>query len=50
MTVERVFTGTANLEDVLISILSNQIDSITTNLYDDDRANVIPSNTEGVAE
>lgn len=49
MTVERVFTGTADLEDVLISILSNQIDSIATNLYDDDRANVIPSNTEGVA-
>lgn len=50
MKVERVFTGTVNLEDILSSILSNQIDSLTDGLYHEDRANVIPSDTEGVAE
>ncbi|WP_183187593.1 hypothetical protein [Brevibacillus panacihumi] len=50
MQVERTFIGTANLEDILSSILNNQFDSISTSQYDKDRANVIPSDTEGVAE
>ncbi|MEF3310759.1 hypothetical protein PV433_17895 [Paenibacillus sp. GYB004] len=50
MQVERTFIGTASLEDILSSILSHQFDSIKVNQYDDDRANVIPSDSEGVAE
>jgi hypothetical protein len=50
MVVERDFIGVASLEDILISILSYQIDSISDDLYDSYRANVIPSKTEGVAE
>ncbi|WP_165842317.1 hypothetical protein [Paenibacillus xerothermodurans] len=49
MKIERTFTGTANLEDILLSILSTQIDSITAKMYDEVRANAIPSNTEGAA-
>lgn len=50
MIIERKFTGTANLEEVLLSLLSNQIDSIADGLYDEGRTNVIPSDMEGVAE
>lgn len=50
MIIEREFTGTAMLEEVLLSLLNNQIDSIADSIYDDVRTNVIPSNTEGVAE
>lgn len=49
MQIERTFTGTANLEDIILSILNSQIDRISANMYDEDRANVIPSDTEGVA-
>lgn len=50
MKIERSFTGTAKLEDILLSILYSQIDRISANIYDEERANVIPSDTEGVAE
>ena len=50
MIIERNFTGTDNLEDILLSILSGQIDKIIMNPYHEDRANAIPSDTEGVAE
>lgn len=50
MEIERAFIGTANLEDILLSLLTNQIDNIIANLYDKDGADAIPSNTEGAAE
>ncbi|MGF9715102.1 hypothetical protein [Paenibacillus naphthalenovorans] len=50
MEIERTFVGTASLEDILSSILSNQIDTIEAEIYDNDRANVIPSHMEGVTE
>ncbi|MED1914447.1 hypothetical protein [Brevibacillus sp. DP1.3A] len=50
MIVERSFTGTVSLEEILSSILCLQIDSIEAEKYDKDRANVIPSHMEGVAK
>ncbi|MNP85372.1 hypothetical protein D3C76_1850840 [compost metagenome] len=50
MKIERTFVGTASLEDILSSILSQQIDTIEAEKYDDIRANVIPSHMEGVAK
>ncbi|MGE6896495.1 hypothetical protein [Priestia flexa] len=52
MNIERTFTGTSNIEDILLSILNTQIDKIIGNPYDDTRANAIPSelDTEGMVE
>ncbi|WP_164553278.1 hypothetical protein [Brevibacillus marinus] len=50
MIIERNITGRNNLEDILLSILNGQIDKIILNSYDEDRANAVPSDTEGVAE
>jgi len=50
MIVERTFTGTVSLEEILSSILCLQIDSIEAEKYYKDRANVIPSHMEGVAK
>ncbi|WP_175400638.1 hypothetical protein [Paenibacillus sp. KS1] len=46
MNIERRFTGTTNIEDILLSIISGQIDKIITIPYDEIRANAIPSETE----
>lgn len=46
MKIERTFTGTANLEDILLSIISGQIDKIIIKPYDENRANAIPSETD----
>ncbi|MEJ8548653.1 hypothetical protein [Brevibacillus borstelensis] len=50
MKIERTFIGTVKLEDLLITLLRNQIDSIVSAMYDEHRANAIPSISEGAAE
>jgi hypothetical protein len=50
MQVEHVYVGTASLEETLSSILRNLFDSNAASLYDEKRANVIPSDTEGAAK
>lgn len=48
--IERTFIGTDRLEDVLMSLLRNRIDSILSTNYDEERANAIPSKSEGAAK
>jgi hypothetical protein len=50
--VERIFTGIENLEEVLMSIISYHIEKVVTNIYYNDKANTIPSETdiEGVEQ
>ncbi|QWU16986.1 hypothetical protein [Paenibacillus sophorae] len=48
--IERTFNGTDKLEDVLAALLRNQIDSILSTNYDEERANAIPSKSEGAAK
>lgn len=49
MKIKRTFTGTSNLEDILLSILSSQIDKVIGTSYHEERANAVPSesDTEG---
>lgn len=49
MKIERVFTGTETLLEVLSSLIDYQIDKLLNASYDDDRTNVTP-NKKGVAE
>ncbi len=46
MNIKREFIGTSKLEDILLSLISGQIDKILTFPYDEFRANAIPSETE----
>ncbi|WP_156497356.1 hypothetical protein [Paenibacillus jamilae] len=46
MNIQRKFTGTSELENVLLSIISGQIDKILAFPYDETRADAIPSETE----
>lgn len=49
MIIERVFTGTETLLEVLSSLIDYQIDKLLNASYDDDRTNVTPDK-KGVAE
>ncbi|WP_177238131.1 hypothetical protein [Paenibacillus sp. 1_12] len=48
--IERTFIGTDRLEDVLTALLRNRIDSILSTKYDEERANAIPSKSEGAVK
>ncbi|GAB6928870.1 hypothetical protein JCM10914A_28530 [Paenibacillus sp. JCM 10914] len=50
MKIERTFIGTVKLEDMLIALLRNQIDSLISTMYDEKRVNAIPSISEGAAK
>ncbi|MGE7273579.1 hypothetical protein ACQKK5_19210 [Brevibacillus panacihumi] len=50
MKIERTFNGNNNLEEILIELIKAHVDKLKTPVYDDNRANTIPSkDTEGMA-
>ncbi|MNZ72305.1 hypothetical protein D3C78_906800 [compost metagenome] len=46
MNLQRKFTGTSNLEDILLSVIRGQIDKILVFPSDETRADAIPSEPE----
>lgn len=46
MKIEREFIGSSALEDIILSVLTSQIDKILLFPYDKNRADAIPSETD----
>lgn len=50
MKIERTFNGNNDLEEILITLMKVHVDKINMPVYDENRANTIPStDTEGMA-
>ncbi|MDN9010716.1 hypothetical protein [Brevibacillus laterosporus] len=50
MEIERTFNGNNDLEEILLQLIKVHVDKLDKPVYDENRANTIPStDTEGMA-
>lgn len=50
MKIERTFNGSNDLEEILLQLIKIHVDKLNKPVYDENRANTIPStDTEGMA-